>query len=84
MNLKGCHVVESQVQLLTEGFALQLLSIHLICISHTHTHSRGTVEEQTHRDRRKQNVGEENKRDCQGKETVLLASKRKSIMGLKS
>lgn len=33
------HVVESQVQLLAESLALQLLSVHLVW-KHTHTHTQ--------------------------------------------
>lgn len=53
VHLKGCHVVESQIQLLTEGFALQLLSVHLVWISSTHKQRKSN--------RRDNRVGKERK-----------------------
>ena len=46
-HLQCCHVVESQVKLLTEGLALQLLSIHLVCRGHGRTERT-----ETHKTRR--------------------------------
>lgn len=43
--LEGSHVVQSQIQLLAQGFTLQFLSVHLICTSsqrRTQTHTRRT------------------------------------------
>lgn len=54
--LEGSHVVQSQIQLLAQGFTLQFLSVHLICTSsqrRTHTHETDRTKQAAEKDKNK-------------------------------